>query len=316
MNIQAKIRLYPILFPVKVLSQAHPLLITCALFCFSKSAVSLLFLQQLAKRWRSMNDSQKHQYFESERKDRERFDGESAKADTERLAIQEQRRKLLTKQDGETTGSRGARQQLNQERADREEAKERRRIRLEDELDDDERERRRRADTEKKRVSEERRKKRAEQDQLLQDRHDKLAKEKKTKTANRLEYLFKQSPIFAKLRKGEGSMEEATNADAEFEAEAAAKKSKKKASRGRSSNGNSKNKPHHVHDADSADDEDNLDGDEEGGGDQHVFLTKQPSIIKHGNLKPYQLESLNWMIHLAEKGLNGILADEVRVYSV
>lgn len=269
-----------------------------------------------------MNDTQKHQYFESERKDRERFDNESAKADTERLAIQEQRRKLLTKQAGETTGSRGARQQLNQERADREEKKERRRIRLEEDLDDEERERRKRADTEKKRVTEERRRKRAEEDQLLQDRHDKLAKEKKTKTANRLEYLFKQSPIFAKLRKGEGSMEEATNADAEFEKEAAAaKKSKKKASggggRGSNGNGNSnKNKPHHVHDADSADDEDNLGEDDEGGGDQHVFLTKQPSIIKHGNLKPYQLESLNWMIHLAEKGLNGILADEVRIVYV
>ena len=115
-------------------------------------------------------------------------------------------------------------------------------------------------------------------------------------------------------------MEEATNADAEFEKEAAAaaKKSKKKGGGRGSSNGNNsnknKNKPHHVHDADSADDEDNLgEEDEDGGGDQHVFLTKQPSIIKHGNLKPYQLESLNWMIHLAEKGLNGILADEVRV---
>ena len=266
-----------------------------------------------------MNDTQKHPYFDSERQDRERFDTESATADTERLALQEQRRQLLTKQVGETTGSRGARQQLNQERAEREEKKERRRIRLEEELDDDERERRKRADTEKKRITEERRRKRAEEEQLLQDRHDKLAKEKKTKTANRLEYLFKQSPIFAKLRKGEGSMEEATNADAEFEKEAAAaaaKKSKKKGGGRGSSNGNSNknSKPHHVHDADSADDEDNLgEEDEDGGGDQHVFLTKQPSIIKHGNLKPYQLESLNWMIHLAEKGLNGILADEVRV---
>jgi hypothetical protein len=26
-------------------------------------------------------------------------------------------------------------------------------------------------------------------------------------------------------------------------------------------------------------------------------------------MKAYQLEGLNWMIHLAEKGLNGILAD-------
>eukprot|EP00980_Cylindrotheca_fusiformis_P022389 scaffold9267_cov168-Cylindrotheca_fusiformis.AAC.1 len=37
----------------------------------------------------------------------------------------------------------------------------------------------------------------------------------------------------------------------------------------------------------------------------------KPSCIKFGKLKPYQLESLNWMIHLAEKGLNGILADEM-----
>ncbi|EED93751.1 predicted protein, partial [Thalassiosira pseudonana CCMP1335] len=43
----------------------------------------------------------------------------------------------------------------------------------------------------------------------------------------------------------------------------------------------------------------------------HVFLTKQPNCIKFGTLKPYQLEGLNWMIHLAEKGLNGILADEM-----
>jgi SWI/SNF-related matrix-associated actin-dependent regulator of chromatin subfamily A member 5 len=42
-----------------------------------------------------------------------------------------------------------------------------------------------------------------------------------------------------------------------------------------------------------------------------VYLTKQPSTIKFGQLKPYQLEALNWMIHLTEKGLNGILADEM-----
>jgi len=42
-----------------------------------------------------------------------------------------------------------------------------------------------------------------------------------------------------------------------------------------------------------------------------VFLTRQPDCIEFGKLKPYQLEGLNWMIHLAEKGLNGILADEM-----
>jgi SWI/SNF-related matrix-associated actin-dependent regulator of chromatin subfamily A member 5 len=45
--------------------------------------------------------------------------------------------------------------------------------------------------------------------------------------------------------------------------------------------------------------------------DKHHFLTKQPDCIKFGQMKPYQLEGLNWMIHLAEKGLNGILADEM-----
>ena len=35
------------------------------------------------------------------------------------------------------------------------------------------------------------------------------------------------------------------------------------------------------------------------------------SCAKFGTLKPNQLEDLNWMIHLAEKGLNGILTDEM-----
>eukprot|EP00916_Digyalum_oweni_P009359 GHVL01015781.1.p1 GENE.GHVL01015781.1~~GHVL01015781.1.p1 ORF type:complete len:1001 (-),score=230.73 GHVL01015781.1:13-3015(-) len=39
-------------------------------------------------------------------------------------------------------------------------------------------------------------------------------------------------------------------------------------------------------------------------------LTSQPSIIR-GNLRPYQLEGLNWMIKLYETEINGILADEM-----
>ena len=54
--------------------------------------------------------------------------------------------------------------------------------------------------------------------------------------------------------------------------------------------------------------EDEEDSQEEEEGEQMVFLTKQPSCIKFGTMKPYQVESLNWMIHLAQKGLNGILA--------
>jgi hypothetical protein len=262
--------------------------------------------RQLAARWRTMNDSEKSSYFASERVDRERFDEESVEADRERFELQEARRANLTVQKGETAGSRGARQRLNQERAEKEATREARKIRLEAELDDDERERRRSAEAEKKRETDERRRKKAVQEKALAKQHDKLDKERKQKTANRLEYLFKQSPIFAKLRKGEGSMEEATNAEAEAEAQDTLRKKRKAAT----ASANNKNKPHHVHDADSADD--GLNDDEEEEGDRHVFLTQQPSIIKFGKLKPYQMESLNWMIHLAEKGLNGILADEVR----
>jgi len=42
-----------------------------------------------------------------------------------------------------------------------------------------------------------------------------------------------------------------------------------------------------------------------------VRLTKQPPNIENGTMRDYQLEGLNWMIHLADCGLNGILADEM-----
>lgn len=40
-------------------------------------------------------------------------------------------------------------------------------------------------------------------------------------------------------------------------------------------------------------------------------LHQQPSLLKNCQLKPYQLEGVNWLITLYENGLNGILADEM-----
>ena len=37
----------------------------------------------------------------------------------------------------------------------------------------------------------------------------------------------------------------------------------------------------------------------------------QPSILQGGQLRDYQLDSLNWLIGLYESGINGILADEM-----
>jgi SWI/SNF-related matrix-associated actin-dependent regulator of chromatin subfamily A member 5 len=242
-----------------------------------------------------MTDDQKEKYLKMERHDRERFDEESAAADAERLAEQEARRRNLTVQKGEESKGRGARKHLDEERNRLQDKRERRRAQLEADMDDDEREERQRAKDDKRKETEERQRKRAAEENALAKQHKKLDKEQTKKAANRLEYLFKQSPIFAKLKMGKGAIDDAVT---EKEEEAT------RASRKR--NGSSKPKPHHIHDKDSADEEDE-DEEEE----RHVFLTKQPSTIVFGKMKPYQLESLNWMIHLAEKGLNGILADEV-----
>ena len=49
---------------------------------------------------------------------------------------------------------------------------------------------------------------------------------------------------------------------------------------------------------------------EEQEGDE-TYLLQQPSCIKFGKMRPYQLEGLNWMIRLQEHGVNGIMADEM-----
>jgi hypothetical protein len=40
-------------------------------------------------------------------------------------------------------------------------------------------------------------------------------------------------------------------------------------------------------------------------------LQVQPSILTGGTLREYQLQGLNWLIHLYDNGINGILADEM-----
>ena len=43
----------------------------------------------------------------------------------------------------------------------------------------------------------------------------------------------------------------------------------------------------------------------------YVHLTKQPTLIKNGIMRDYQINGLNWMINLRNENLNGILADEM-----
>lgn len=40
-------------------------------------------------------------------------------------------------------------------------------------------------------------------------------------------------------------------------------------------------------------------------------MTKQPAMLTGGELRPYQLDGLQWMLSLYNNNLNGILADEM-----
>lgn len=54
-----------------------------------------------------------------------------------------------------------------------------------------------------------------------------------------------------------------------------------------------------------------LQDEEEDGEAAGHRLVVQPSIIVGGKMRDYQMQGLNWLIHLYDNGINGILADEM-----
>jgi hypothetical protein len=72
----------------------------------------------------------------------------------------------------------------------------------------------------------------------------------------------------------------------------------------------SRGRGRHARDEDDEDEE--LLKDEDGGQMASVHrLQVQPSILTGGTLREYQMQGLNWLIHLYDNGINGILADEM-----
>lgn len=254
------------------------------------SATMGVAMTELSSRWKKMNSVEREPWTLKAEKDYVRFEKESAQADIRAAAEQRERRNNLVAQKGETINMRGARARVAQKRAAKENNEKQRRLSREAEMDPEELEERRRIKAQKKAHALERKRKRELEEEILKERHKKLDREASKKANKRLDYLLKQSSIFAKLKTGTSSHEEAQQ-------------------------GSKKDKytPHHRDvNAKKAKDTKNEGEDEDSSEEtEHVFLSKQPACIKFGTLKKYQLEGLNWMIHLAEKGLNGILADEM-----
>ena len=249
-------------------------------------------MTELSSRWKGMSYDDREPWILKEKKDRKRFKQESSRADMRAVAEQRDRRNNLVAREGETANMRGARARVDQERAYTKDIKKQRRISREAEMEPEEKEERRRIKAQKRAETLERKQKRELEEHKLKERHLKLKKECSKNANKRLEYLLKQSSIFAKLKTGASKQDQKDNQDTKEDnytphhRDATEKESKIK---------NDKNNEEE-------------DSSEE---TEHVFLSKQPSTIKFGTMKNYQVEGLNWMIHLAEKGLNGILADEM-----
>ncbi len=260
----------------------------------------------LSAQWKSLSAAEKRPYFEREEADRERYNRECAEADAAAYKAQQERLAMNSMPaEGEDirASSRGARGRVDAERAEREAYERQRKKELRNALTPEEREERRAAKAAKKAEVMERQRKREEEEAAVEARHQKLDKEAAKKTEDRLKYLLGQSEIFARLKAGKKRLE----GDPEEEKKEGEYKSKHSPSRKNKKRG----RKAAVADDPEGEGVEGDDDEEEGSGENHIFLTKQPNCIKFGQLKPYQLEGLNWMIHLAEKGLNGILADEV-----
>jgi len=115
------------------------------------------------------------------------------------------------------------------------------------------------------------------------------AKDEKTRTKDRMKYLLRQADIFQHFM----SVDASAGSDAKG-------KGKKGSTRGR--------KKEEEEDKELLQDE--LEDQETKTVQAHRLQT-QPSCIKFGTMRDYQLQGLNWMIHLYDNGINGILADEM-----
>lgn len=140
--------------------------------------------------------------------------------------------------------------------------------------------------------------------------------------ACRLKYLLSQSDIFSHFGNNKGKASAGAGSAVAAESKKAEGQPEKTKRRGRppgSANGTSSKDKDNF---DEMDEDEKAIAREIGADDdetaesavaqqKNTVLLKQPSCISGGQMRPYQLEGLNWMIRLKENGINGILADEM-----
>ena len=119
----------------------------------------------------------------------------------------------------------------------------------------------------------------------------------------RLQYLLQQADIFQHFGVGAGAASGATASGGGGGGGGGARATGGGGAAAASSAAGSKSPVKRRASSDGADD----DGEDT---KSATFLVAQPGFIT-GQMRPYQLEGLNWMLRLIDNGVNGILADEM-----
>lgn len=235
--------------------------------------------KEVSARWAQLSAVDREEFVEQAAADRKRYDDECRARDEE---VERERARKREEMYGAVEGKRERKKTVMVE----EEVKPKRQPR---ELSE--------RQVEAKRLRQEiRQQELSERDELkAEERRQKeeLAKKKSEIASARLKYLLSQSDIFAHFsgqvdskKKGKKGAALDADEDAVDGKKTKGKKAKKAAS---GDDDEDMNSSHHV----------------------GVRITQQPSVIKFGKMRAYQLEGLNWMVNLAHQGINGILADEM-----
>ena len=159
-------------------------------------------------------------------------------------------------------------------------------------------EKKRRAQDEKRRLRELKASRKAELQRLQEEANAKAAADDGAKMGERMKFLLAQADIFQHFMPAKGL-----------------DKSKKKGSKRNLADGDTRHgigasarKTEDAEDKELLQDEA---GQEKDGVAAAHRLTVQPKCIKFGTMREYQLQGLNWLVHLYDNGINGILADEM-----
>jgi len=255
----------------------------------------------VSSRWKELTEAEKDKYTKMANEDKERYHKECAARDAEILRRQEEKRKQNSMTETDT--------RIRHSTLASSEA-----IMVKESAPKKTRE----VSEEEKAAREERKQAKAKEDKNMSSQHAELKKIKLEQAEARLKYLLSQSDIFSHF--GATAQTIKNNPPPRSQSMASIDSQ----SSNTQSKGKSKSK--HRHGKDDKDDMDEMDEDEKAMAAEvdedneedeaplkkkssHLF--KQPSCISGGQMRPYQLEGLNWMISLTEKGINGILADEM-----